>query len=425
MSAGDDSCQQLAVFSGSNGKNGSKRKVNVLDEDEYVQQLERIVERDYFPDLQSLRSHSQSQISTTVSETPLFTGFADQHAYQETVRSEVTVSQPVESEKSAPNVSLGKFLNKFTSEDNASFEVIMEDIKKREETKYKWMFLDEKQGKEKMEQQLALPDIEKQAISDGGTGSILTWPFKNKNSVMYYPEGADYTDSEKQAIAQKQNSVVLQNTRFTGYPFEEVEQRVAIKEAALSKAKLENEGRIGPDGKIISGPKVAGYSIIPMTPTPARLLTDASPLMTWGEIDGTPLRINSGTPFRVDAGTPSFRMPHTPAREELAHTLADSIAKKHRDKRKCDVESVRIRSKITGKSAQDQLGRMSPAAQRLATKKLGISRSSDSRLLASYTPDLSSHSLASPATPLFTKSSSTTKLAVTPSITDDLLHLPK
>ena len=41
---------------------------------------------------------------------------------------------------------------------------------------------------------------------------------------------------------------------------------------------------------------------------------DASPLMTWGAIEGTPMRIDS-TPV------PSFKMAEPPRREKLAHSL--------------------------------------------------------------------------------------------------------
>lgn len=417
------SCSQQVALLCDSGPSGTKRKVKVLDEDQYVEQLEEIVERDFFPDLQALRSHSQQPVAPIVTETPSFSDFTNQHSYLETVRSELPPAPQPDNDKPGSSLSLGKFLNKFTSEDNASFEVIMQDIQKREQQKYGWMFLDEKETTDEQKQLLTLPDIEKQAITDEKRVSILTWPFKNKNSVMYYPDGVAYTDSEKQALSQRQNAVVLENTRFTDNPFNEMEQRIVIQEASLAAAQA-NEGKIGPDGKVMSAPKVAGYPIVPMTPTPARVLSDASPLMTWGEIDGTPLRISSGTPFRVHAGTPSFRMPQTPAREELAHSLADSIAKKHRDKRRRDAESARTRSQITGKSAQDQLCRMSPAAQRLATKRLGITRSSDAKLLSSYTPDLVSHS-PSPLTPVFSKSSARSGAVVTPSLTDNLLHLPK
>lgn len=400
---------------------GKKRTVKVLEEDQYVRQLEEIVERDFFPDLQALRSHSQTVSSSVpVTDTPVFDGLMVSSSCQQTVRSEQTPALSEARPVSTTDLSLGKFLNKYTSEDNASFQVVMQDIQEREKEKFKWMFQDEAGGQEKQEQQLALPDIEKQAVEDQRKTGVLTWPFKNKNSVMYYPEPAPYTQSEQQSLAKRQNSVVLENTRFNDNPFDEMEQRTAIQEAALAQAQAK-EGKIGPDGNIITAPQLSGYTIMPMTPTPQRVLSDASPLMTWGQIDGTPVRLNSGTPFRVTAGAPSFRMPQTPVREELAHELADSAARKHREKRKKTAELVLARSQVTGKSTQDQLSRMSPAAQRLATKNLRVTRGYDPKLLATYTPDHASFA-PSPRTPVQPGINS---LIVTPSAMEDVLNLRK
>lgn len=58
---------------------------------------------------------------------------------------------------------------------------------------------------------------------------------------------------------------------------------------------------------------------------------DASPLMTWGSIDGTPLRLDSDS---VTPTGPSFKMPKVPAREMVALKLADQVAKANREKRK-------------------------------------------------------------------------------------------
>ena len=60
-----------------------------------------------------------------------------------------------------------------------------------------------------------------------------------------------------------------------------------------------------------------GYDFVPATPT-INPGVDASPLMTWGEIDGAPLRLDA-TP--AIASTPSFRMPEPPKREKIAHGL--------------------------------------------------------------------------------------------------------
>lgn len=55
---------------------------------------------------------------------------------------------------------------------------------------------------------------------------------------------------------------------------------------------------------------------------------DASPLMTWGSIEGTPMRIES------ESSGPSFKIPKIPSREKIALKLADEVAKTSRERRK-------------------------------------------------------------------------------------------
>lgn len=57
-----------------------------------------------------------------------------------------------------------------------------------------------------------------------------------------------------------------------------------------------------------------------------------SPIMTWGEIEGTPFRLDGLDTPRVQhgasilAGGPSFRIAEPAKRERLAHALADKAA---------------------------------------------------------------------------------------------------
>ncbi len=53
--------------------------------------------------------------------------------------------------------------------------------------------------------------------------------------------------------------------------------------------------------------------------------------MTWGEIDGTPMRMDQ-TPGSTPG--PTFKIPEPPRREQLGHKLVEKISKQHRDKRK-------------------------------------------------------------------------------------------
>ncbi|KAF4321070.1 hypothetical protein BBO99_00002132 [Phytophthora kernoviae] len=62
------------------------------------------------------------------------------------------------------------------------------------------------------------------------------------------------------------------------------------------------------------------YSLVPMTPLIAPGI-DASPLMTWGDIEGTPMILGSrATPERI-LNTPTFEVKDTSKREKLADRL--------------------------------------------------------------------------------------------------------
>lgn len=52
--------------------------------------------------------------------------------------------------------------------------------------------------------------------------------------------------------------------------------------------------------------------------------------MTWGTIEGTPVRIDSDS----IVGGPTFKIPKIPSREKIALKLADQVAKTSREKRK-------------------------------------------------------------------------------------------
>jgi len=61
---------------------------------------------------------------------------------------------------------------------------------------------------------------------------------------------------------------------------------------------------------------------------------DASPLMTWGEIEGTPFRLDgSDTPLVLSGRGPVFKIPDVPRRDRLLHKLAEQASKAHRAKK--------------------------------------------------------------------------------------------
>lgn len=60
---------------------------------------------------------------------------------------------------------------------------------------------------------------------------------------------------------------------------------------------------------------------------------DASPLMTWGSIEGTPTRIDTDCRPYTASG-PSFKMPKISTRERIASRLVDQAIKRSRERKK-------------------------------------------------------------------------------------------
>jgi protein DGCR14 len=68
---------------------------------------------------------------------------------------------------------------------------------------------------------------------------------------------------------------------------------------------------------------------------------DASPLMTWGSIEGTPVHLDTDV---VPGPGPTFKIPTVPRREELAHQLADKATRSTRERRKAAAVAARCAS---------------------------------------------------------------------------------
>uniref|UniRef100_A0A914EL46 Uncharacterized protein n=1 Tax=Acrobeloides nanus TaxID=290746 RepID=A0A914EL46_9BILA len=179
------------------------------------------------------------------------------------------------------------------------------------------------------------------------------------------------------------------------------------------------------------------------TPTPMPGVAE-SPLMTWGEIEGTPFRLDGADiSSTVSDDAPAFKIPEVPLRERIAQEISDTIAKRYRDKRKFAMEHVEKMHAKTPKfgsvRSTDKLAIMSPAARRLANNKLGIRIGTNKFLKSTYsprkTPGSTRSTIYSPAIHKYVKVKKEVKEELrsnppsapsTPReyVTDDLLHLP-
>ncbi|CAL8081643.1 unnamed protein product [Orchesella dallaii] len=420
------SCHAIAI----------KKQRRVLSEDKFAEALEKIIQRECFPELEKLKAQNayldalanndiqmMRELSSKYSvgkNTPSIRGVKDTPSTFETPSSiglstvrkgtESTTSTPIihEPDSTLPpkdddaqsviseassskttssrkphEMGLNEFLNKYTSEDDKSFQDIIDEGVRKHKAKYAWLYDQEEVHKERMQRAIELPTAaDQQMIEYQRPSEIGTWTYKNKNAVMYIPDGTPYTSEEMADIARKQTEVQFPNTRFPHTPFK-VTSKVGEPDM-LGGVKPMNlihglpDGKVGVDGKEITAgqtPSVNGFKYV-RTPSPTPGVED-TPFLTWGEIEGAPFRLDaSDTPVSGTPGTP-YKMMATSRRERLALELADKVSSRHRDKKKKTLEVAK--SYLTSpsprpKSSMDRMNSMSPAAQAFARNMLKKSK---------------------------------------------------
>jgi protein DGCR14 len=87
------------------------------------------------------------------------------------------------------NHTLDSFFTKYTSEDNQSFEEIIEAADEKLKQKFAILYEAEDSSSEILRNSLALPSIEAQFESTERINKLDTWTYKNKNYIMYIPDG--------------------------------------------------------------------------------------------------------------------------------------------------------------------------------------------------------------------------------------------
>lgn len=309
--------------------------------------------------------------------------------------------------------------------------------------KFAVLYQAEKNMAIEMAKSLALPSIETQFAAIEGPKPVDMWTYTNKNTVMYVPDGVELTREEQLEMAKNRQEVIHSNTRLAQNPWDEQKNREAIALAAKNQTKGLS-GKIGVDGNVVdcstATPEIRGYRF-ERTPSPCPGVAE-SPLMTWGEIDGTPFRLDGGdTPMRTPLPGPSFKMAEPSRREEIGLKLAEKAGERMRDQKAKAMEAARRNMASPYiRSSLDRLASMSPAAKRLATAKIGSSiltpKHSTRSSLGSFTPGHShsqrSSSRATPSPLVVRKSTAgpetpraTRKIDCAADLTSDLLNLPK
>ena len=325
-----------------------RRAVAVLEEDEWLAKMEGIIERDFFPELAKLqdkvdlleasRGGDLERLQAahlrmferdigSARSTPSVYGTAQRTLGN--TRDQVRLGGDADwtprseqqdlpaSRPHIPNVSLDTFLANHTSEDNASFQEILDRTNARRRERAAKLFPAPPEGP------LLLSSGREKTDGFGTTGqptdTLLGWKYKPINLLMY-----DGGTQESLPLSKKES-------REPGPP-----NPTGINHRATRLHVAKDRSR-----SIEASPSVSvgvGGAALPSAPsnrTPYDVLAtpsfdpgvDASPFVTWGEIEATPMRIEAEDlpPGSLDSsrpGGPSFHMKETPRREQTAMELA-------------------------------------------------------------------------------------------------------
>ncbi|VDD80218.1 unnamed protein product [Mesocestoides corti] len=340
-----------------------------------LQHIGKIIQRDFFPDLAELKGEAPAGETIDGSQTPS--------------------GPPTQNPPRDPtSVRLDKYLANNTTEDNASFIEIIEESERKREAKLADFFPsrsppvshlaiagntssatlaigDAGQSSDSSETQLSVvskttPSGE--PVRRGPAPSVES--ITSHNAVHFIPDGAPLTAEELTEHFNRERKICPSNSRFKRPMAPVLDKRKIIAMGGALKA-----GRFGIDGKEVAGvetplatPHAGSYKFMDASPSPSLSAFGGSstPLMTWGEIDSTPYRLDEATGRTpvVSSGSSSiatFRLPSPSKREALAHELADKAG---RQRAKGRAEAMKLAKHGLLSPHISKLA-LSPAARRL------------------------------------------------------------
>eukprot|EP01133_Synstelium_polycarpum_P007292 gene7292-8478_t len=395
----DNKCQADTGEFDESSCSGNRQFLSLLEEEEYVGSLSNIIQRDFFPDLPNLRQQLQwidavdsndvtrmrtlqmdsiRRAATTSlrhnprapqAETP--STFDTPVTHRRTVATDGRADDNTQEQDTTTagsgggggglkkqDLSLDQFVATFTSEDDSSYVDLQRKQRADDKAKHAWM------------EERARKENGKLMLTSGSDSSNApnTWLYTVKNQLMYYPEGGANTSLDGTLNMAPPKQIVHENTRITGDAASERPTKSEDTRAFESLSLEEQLARLQREGRPMDASALGFIATPSMTPSN---LGGASPLMTWGRIDGTPMLLPDNpitTPLDIEGSSRgSFKIPDTPRREKLAHDLADNspLAKVGKTPTK---RSSSTSNSSSGNRTPTYSG-LSPAAQKLVAMR--------------------------------------------------------
>lgn len=285
--------------------NKQEPRKRVLEEDEYLGRMARIIKRDFFS------SEQPSGSGETSSEYDGGLTNRTEYTFQGSPGTDRTESstRTTRSRRQACSLGLNDFLAKYTSEDNEYFDKLQRKELRRHRSKYPWLYKEIKgQHNKQISDQLTVLSVQDQAaLGDDGQSKMIDWPHNPMNSLFYPPNITD-----KPSSSRSQSTVNYKSNKYINDPVFKLP--VSPTETSSNVPRISSGSRfadkIGVDGKLLDGsetPSVNGYSFIPAPETPRAIVLDDR---------------------KIKTETNKFYIPVDSPRDELAHRIyQEKVAK--------------------------------------------------------------------------------------------------